>query len=581
MQPGAKLDVFSFLRPYRLALAWLIALTVGLSVLAMLPPLLMRAFIDRVLDAHDHSLFMSLGICMVVLPITIALCGLLQTLGLAYVGWRYLFDIRIALYDHIQQMSMRFFGKNSTGKLVNRLMTDTSMIGNMLGAQTISIVADLVCATFAVTATFAINWRLGLILLLIIVLFSLNWHLNISKLREKGRVYWQSFDRLSGGIQNRIAANLAVKTFGTEDREQTAYRGQSSESMELLTDANIASISFSMNTMLIQSVGRAVIYFLACALVLRGDLSYGDVVAFTTYAMQLLWPAIRFSEMARQFQDFRVACDRISEILTEQPEVTEAPNAVTLQRLKGQVDFERIGFQYEPGRPVLIDFDLHVKAGQTIALIGPTGCGKSTVLSLLLRFFDVTEGRLLMDGTDIRQISLRSLRRQFGIVLQEPLLFNVSIAENIRYARPEATQAEVEAAAKVAEAHDLIMGLPERYNSIIGSDGVQLSVGQKQRLTIARAVVADPAILIMDEATSALDSESERAIQTAMARVLKGRTSFIVAHRLSTIKNADLIIVLDKGRILESGNHEQLIARPDGHYRDLYNKFMSKGVIDE
>lgn len=576
-----KLNVFQFLRPYRLALIWLIALTGVLSVLAMLPPLLMRAFIDRVLDAGNQELYVKLGICMVVLPITIALCGLLQTLGLAYVGWRFLFDIRIALYDHILAMSMRFFGKHSTGKLVTRLMSDTAMIGNMLGAQTLSVVADLVCATFAVTATFAINWRLGCVLFLLIAMFSLNYHRNVGKLHQKGSSYWQSFDRLSGGIQNRIAANLAVKTFGTEEREQDAYRNQSEESVELLRDANVASTQFSMNTMLIQAVGRAVIYFLGCALVLRGELSYGDVVAFTAYAMQLLWPVIRVSEMARQLQDFRIGLDRISEVFNETPEVQEAENPVPLTRLQGRVDFEHIHFAYDPGRPVLIDFNLNVAPGQTIALIGPTGCGKSTVLSLLLRFFEVSEGRLLLDSIDIRQISLKSLRRQFGIVLQEPLLFNVTIAENIRYSRPEATQEEIEAAAKVAEIHDVIMKLPEQYRSVIGNEGVQLSTGQKQRLTIARAVVADPAILIMDEATSALDSESERAIQTAMNRVLKGRTSFIVAHRLSTIRNADTIVVLQHGRIVEAGNHEQLMARPDGHYHHLYNTFMSKGIIEE
>jgi ATP-binding cassette subfamily B protein len=230
---------------------------------------------------------------------------------------------------------------------------------------------------------------------------------------------------------------------------------------------------------------------------------------------------------------------------------------------------------------VLDDFDLHVSAGQTVALIGPTGCGKTTIISLILRFYDVCSGSLLIDGQDIRDIPLRSLRRRLGIVLQESLLFGTSLIDNIRYGRPEATNEEVIAAAKVAEIHDYIESLPDGYDTVMGRGGVDLSVGQRQRVTIARAVLADPAILIMDEATSALDSDSERAIQRAMERVLEGRTSFIVAHRLSTIRHADQIVLLDEGSICEMGRHDELMAIPDGRYRSLYTRHMGKGVLED
>jgi ABC-type multidrug transport system fused ATPase/permease subunit len=245
------------------------------------------------------------------------------------------------------------------------------------------------------------------------------------------------------------------------------------------------------------------------------------------------------------------------------------------------VDFNNVFFEYEAHRPVIRGLDLHVEPGETIALIGPTGCGKTTVLSLLLRFYDIRGGELLVDGVEVRSYDLHSYRRHFGIVLQEPLLFSTSIAENIRYGRPSATQEEIEAAARVAEIHDFVMTLPGKYGTLVGDYGVELSVGQKQRINIARAVAANPAILIMDEATSALDSESEHAIQKAMDRVLKGRTCFVVAHRLSTIRNADKIVLLDQGRIAEIGRHDDLMSIPDGRYHDLYTKHMGAGVLTE
>ncbi|NOY79904.1 MAG: ABC transporter ATP-binding protein [Kiritimatiellaeota bacterium] len=569
-----------FLRPYRGRMLWLVAFTVFLSLLAMLPPLI-RAIIDRVITGGQRALLLPLAFFMLGLPILNAFCGYLQTLGIAYVGQRFVFDIRSALYDHLLHMSQRFFGSRSVGMLVNRLMGDTAMVQSMVTAQSIRVISDLVVSAFAITATLFLNWRLAMLLYLTIVVFVINYRMNIVRIRRATRSYRGAIDRLSGGVENRLTTSLAVKTFGTEYREQTSFRAESEASVNLIQEALYATNTFSMNTMLIQSLGRAVIYFLGCALVLRGDLSYGDVVAFTAYAMQLLWPAVRFSQLARQIQDVGVSVDRLFEIFDEEPEVSNRPGAVRIARLRGKVDFEHVFFHYEETNPVLTDFDLRVQAGETVALIGPTGCGKTTILSLILRFFDVCDGAVKLDDMDVRDIDLHCLRRNFGIVLQEPLLFTVSIAENIRYGKPGASAEEIERAARIAEIHDFIVSLPDGYDTVIGTEGLEFSVGQKQRLTIARAVAADPAILIMDEATSALDTESERAIQKAMDRVLKNRTSFIVAHRLSTIRNADRIVLLDKGCIVEMGNHEELMQLPDGRYRHLYNTHMGKGIIEE
>ena len=569
------------LAPYRARLWALLGLTVLLSVLAMLPPLIIRAIVDRVITPGDRTPLFMLGVAMLALPILTAVCSYIQTLGITYVGQKFVFDMRLSLYRHLLHLSMRFFGKTGVGMLVNRLMGDTGAVQNLLTAQTISIVSDLVCSAFAITATFLINWRLALVIVALILVFVINARLNIGFLRQTNRNYQRSMDRLSAGLQDRLMTTLVVKSYGAEAREQRVFRAQSDSSLKQIRTMQVANNTFTTNTQLLAEAGRATIYFSGCAMVLMELMTYGDVLAFTTYAMQLLWPAVRFSLLAKQIQDVGVAADRLTELFNETPEIVDTPGARDVPRLKGAVEFEHVSFAYTSEKPVIRDVSLQIAPGQTVALIGPTGCGKSTILSLLLRFFDVSSGTLRLDGHDVKTLQVQQLRRQFGIVLQEPQLFTASIADNIRYARPDATQEEVETAARVAEIHDFIMTLPAGYETIIGIEGTQLSTGQKQRITIARAVAADPAILIMDEATSALDSESEHAIQLAMERVLKNRTAFIVAHRLSTIRNADLIVLMNQGNIVEKGSHDELMKIPGGHYAAIYAKFMGRGSLDE
>jgi len=489
--------------------------------------------------------------------------------------------VRCTLYKHLLSLSARFYSKHSVGKLVNRLMGDSGAVQSMLTVSTVQVISDFVSSAFAITVTFAINWRLGIPLVVIVLLFVINYRVNMTRIRRSTRSYRSAEDRLAGGVQNRLVADLTVKTFGAENREHEIFRGQSDTSLDLVREYEDAANVFHNNTILLRDLGRALIYFMGCALVLEGDASYGDVVAFTAYSMQLLMPAVRFSTLAQQIQNATVSIDRLFELLEEEPEILSRPDAVHIGRSQGRVDFDHVSFMYEEDRPVLTDVDFHVQPGETVALVGRTGCGKTTILSLLLRFFDIQDGSIRIDGTDVRNIHTAALRAQFGIVLQEPLLFNVSIADNIRYSRRNATLEEVTKAAEVAEIHDVILSLPKGYRSEIGDRHIQLSVGQTQRLSIARAVLANPAILIMDEATSSLDSESEKAIQIAMHRFLVGRTSFVVAHRLSTIQGADRIILLDQGRIQEMGNHEELMSIPSGRYRDLYNKHSGKGIIAE
>ncbi len=578
---GNIVKILVFMRPYYLRLYSLLGLTILLSVLAMIPPIVTMQLVDKVFTQGDTSLFVPLGILMVALPIVSATCGFFQTMSIAFLGQKFVFDIRCALYNHFLNLSLRFFSKYSVGKLVYRLMGDSSTVQNMLTGQSVGIISDLVCSTFAIVATIAINWRLSIVLFLLVVVFVLNYKFTIQPIIQASRNTRRAYDRLSGGVQNRLVANMAVKTFGAEGRENNVFKEQSDTTMAFEKEQGIAGNTFGMNVNLIHNLGRSIIFFLGCGMIITGDLTYGEVTAFTAYAMQLLGPAVRFSNLISQLQQVAIATDRLFEIFDERPEVVNDPNPIPIPRMRGEVDFKNVEFHYEEGKSVLKDISIHCKPGDTTALIGPTGCGKSTILNLILRFYDITGGELLIDGHDIKKLDLHQFRRQFGIVLQESLLFSTSIKDNIRYGKPLATDEEIINAAKAAEIHDFIMTLPDGYDTLVGDFGVELSVGQKQRITIARAICADPAILIMDEATSSLDSDSEQAIQRAMDKILEGRTSFVVAHRLSTIKNSDQIILLDKGYIQERGTHDELMAIPNGRYRELYTKHMGKGVIED
>ena len=573
--------ILVFMDPYRGQLVAVFALTALLALLAMLPPLVSKVLVDDVFTQNHTEIFFAFGLAMVLLPILQALFGYIQSLAIAYLGQRFVFDIRCALYAHFLRLSLRFYSKNSVGKLVYRLMGDSGTIQSMLTGQSVGVISDLIVSTFAIVATFAINWRLALLLVIIVAVFVLNYNLTIKSIIRASKQTRASYDRLSGGVQNRLVANMAVKTFGAEGRENQVFHEQSNDTLHYGKLQGIASNTFSMNVNLIQALGRSLLFFLGCGMVLNGSLTYGEVTAFTAYAMQLLGPAVRFSQLITQLQQVSIATEPLFEIFDEVPEVDNAANPIPCPRISGQVDLEDVKFWYEEGKTVINGVTIHVKPGQTVALIGPSGCGKSTILNLILRFYDVTGGSLKVDGHDIRDYEIHEFRRQFGIVLQESLLFSTTIRDNIRFARPTASEEEIVNAAKAAEIHDFIMTLEKGYDTYVGDYGVELSVGQKQRINIARAICADPAILIMDEATSSLDSDSEQAIQRAMDKVLVGRTSFVVAHRLSTIKNSDQIILLDKGVIQEIGTHDELMAIPDGRYHDLYTKHMGKGVIED
>lgn len=578
-KPGTISKIIKLLHPFRKQLIALVFVMLIISIISALPPLLSRYIINEVIEENQPELLFGVACLIFAVPVCNALLGFIQSMGISIVGQRFILDLKMKIYKHLLGLHMGYFSKNSTGKLLNRIMGDSTSLLVVLDAASIQIVADLFSSTFAIIATFYINWRLAILLTIFLSLFYINFVI----LRKRIRNAWKNFrsagDRLASGVQNRLSANLTVKSYSTEERENTIFTDDTNTASLFAHRGWKASSDNSFNAQLLQKLGHAAIFFIGCGLILNNSASYGDVTAFVAYANLIFWPIIRFSMFAERLQNVRISADRLFEILEEEPQIKESENPITLKNVEGRVDFNNIHFEYEKNHPIICGFDLHIKAGETVALVGPTGCGKTTILSLLMRFWDVQQGSITIDGVDIKDASKQSLKSLFGIVLQESLLFTTSIADNIRYARPSASMEEVINAAKIAEIHNEILALPRGYESIIGEKDVQLSVGQKQRISIARAVLANPTILIMDEATSSLDSRSEKAIKQALDRFLANKTSFIVAHRLSTIKNADKIILLDKGTIIEQGNHDELMQIPNGRYRELYEKHSGVGII--
>lgn len=574
---GTLKKLIRFIRPFKNRLLLALALTVVMTVLGMVPPVVTRYIINDVVQAGKWN--MAPAILMVMLTINFLAAGLnlWNNIIIYYVSQRFVFDVRDELYRHLQRLSLGFYEKMGTGRLMNRLMGDVSGIQNMVTWNTISIVNDIISFCVGIGMTFYLSWQLALVTLAILPCYLLNYHLFVRRIRRKNIAVWQKMDRVANTVQERLRGTRMVRSFVNEERESIAFaEGTREVQAEALEGAQLGA-AFSGTSTLINGLGYTTIYCLGCYLVIVGKMNYGDVAAFGAYVFRVLQPALRFTEISNMLQQTSVSVDRVFEVMDTQPDVQEAPDAYELPPIKGHVEFRDVWFEYVPGEPVLKGINLVVEPGQMVALVGHTGCGKTTLTSLLMRFYDIRSGQILIDGHDVSKVTLKSLRRQVGVVLQESILFNTSVRQNLRYGKKDTDDREVVASAKIAEIHEFIISKPDAYDTILGEGGIKLSVGEKQRMSIARAVLTNPGILVLDEATSSLDSKSESLIQKALQNVMANRTSFVIAHRLSTIINATMIVVMEKGNVLEKGNHWELVEKPDGAYRQLYEEQFAKG----
>ena len=488
-------------------------------------------------------------------------------------------NIRKELYEHLQGLSLSFYDRMMTGRIMSRVMSDTERVQEFVTVGFQRLLIDVLNLIFIGAILFTMNWELAVIVLMptpVLVLGTLFFSRKIHGVYHKA---WRRWGSLSTILADKIPGVIVVKAFAQEAREKIRFN----RVVEDFYDSYIRIIKLGQifpAMGFIVTLGSTLLWWFGGQQILGGTLTLGVLIAFISYAGQFYQPVQNLSMLSRTFLRASTSAERIFDVLDTSPEVADRHKAVALPEIQGCVKFESVSFAYKSGETVLRNINFEIQPGETVGLVGPSGAGKTTLAKLLLRFYDPTQGRITVDGYDLRDVKKKSLREQVGIVLQNTFLFSGSIAQNIIYGNPEASQKEVIEAAKASNIHDFILSLPEGYDTEVGERGHRLSGGEKQRVSIARALLKNPNILILDEATSSVDTETESSIQQALSRLMKDRTSIVIAHRLSTVKSSDLIVVLDKGEMVEKGKHEELL-QSNGLYSRLCEMQASLTRIKE
>ena len=620
---GLMRRVLGYARPYRGDIAGMLALILVNTGLTLLTPLILRSLIDKVLPAKDLNMLVWLVLGLLFIPALGGGLNVIQRRLNARIGEGVIYDLRVALYAHLQRMSLRFFTNTKVGELMSRLNNDVVGAQNAISNTIVAAITNLVQAAAVLAVMLALEWRLTLVSIIILPFFILAARRLGAQLRDIARQAMDMNAQMNAMMNEtlNIGGALLVKLFGRAPVEVSRFDQRAARVRDIGVQRAVLGASFFVIVGLISAIGTALVYGIGGYLVIRGSFTIGTIVAFGAYLTSLYSALSGLANAPVEFATSIVSFERVFEVIDLPQEIQDKPGASALSDVSGELVFEEVNFRYQtdeqaalsqvrrfgqmdnvtavlsgetPERPrregegeeesparsqarvtTLDHVSFHVRPGQLVALVGPSGAGKTTLTYLIPRLYDPTDGRILIDGHDLREVTLDSLTAQIGMVTQETHLFHDTIRTNLLYAHLDATQAELEASAKAANIHDFIMWLPDRYDTIVGERGYRLSGGEKQRIALARVILKDPRILVLDEATSHLDSESELLIQEALKRVMSGRTSIVIAHRLSTILAADLILVLDRGRVVESGTHGELLAL-GGLYASLYETQFSR-----
>jgi ATP-binding cassette subfamily B protein len=590
--------VWRFARPYRRSLLVFLGLILAGAIVDLAAPLLFKAVIDKAIPRHDGPLVTKLAVGALAIAVASTLLDLAQRWYSATIGESLIFDLRTELFDHVQRMPVAFFTRTQTGALTSRMNSDVVGAQRALTGTVGSVVGNVVTLLSTLIAMSILEWRLTLLALVLLPLFVLPANRVGRRLQDITRESMELNAAMSATTTERfnVAGAMLVKLFGRHADEYDAFAGRAARVRDIGVTSAMYNRVFYAALALVAALGGVVVYGVGGHLVIDGAIKIGTLVAMSVYVSRIYGPLTNLTNVRLDLMVALVSFERVFELLDAPHVIDDRPDAVPLVDAEGRVELDDVWFRYpaaaevsvaslegegdgsvpldeRQGVDVLRGISLTVKPGQLVALVGPSGAGKTTIASLVPRLYDVTSGAVRIDGHDVRELTQESLRRAIGVVSQDPHLFHDTVGNNLRYARPGATSDELVAACRAAQIHDVIAALPDGYDTLVGERGYRLSGGEKQRLAIARMLLKDPAIVILDEATSHLDAENEALVQAALGEALAGRTSLVIAHRLSTVQAADQILVIDDGQITERGTHAELLAL-NGLYADLYRTLV-------
>lgn len=563
------LRILSYIKPYMHRLLFAMVCTIMAAAGNLYIPWIIKDMIDEVLADKNGTMLNWIAASIIAIFIVRGLFWYGQNYLMSYVGQSVIIDIRAAVFKKLQRLSVSFYDKNKTGTIMSYVTNDVNALQSAMVENTIEMITEGFILIGSVVAMIYLDWRLTLFTVCTFPVVL--WFMEFfgKKIRKTGGRIQECTADITSVLQESVASARVIKSFVREDYEVDRFDVENKANFRANMKNAQLMATLTPVVELVAAIGVTMIIWYGGNNVINGTITAGSLVAFLTYAVNISNPIKRLTRVIGNIQKALAAAQRVFMIIDMPEEIAESRDAKQLPEVSGKVEFQNVSFAYNDKGNVITDLSFSVKPGEVIAIVGPSGAGKSTIANLLPRFYDVNKGDIKIDGHSVREVTLDSLREQVGIVPQETMLFNGSVYNNILYGRLDATKEEIEAAAKAANAHDFIMQLTDGYETKLGDRGVNLSGGQRQRIAIARAILKNPRILILDEATSALDTESERVVQEALDRLMVGRTSFVIAHRLSTVKNADKILVLEKGNLVESGTHDELLVL-DGLYAHLY-----------